>query len=234
MKKLKLCLLSFFWMASCLGSEKPISDEITSSVPCKEEFAGSAENTNGDENIEPVSTDKTRTDQVFLEEKAAYFHPVNGKIRDIYASGMGLYGFELSFPTWRYIYGWASGSYMSHVGHSIGEHSRTRVQLVPLGIGIKFVYTVSCFDLYAGIGGLGTYFHTKDQSHFVISSTSKWAAGGIAKVGIFIHPAKSFFIDLFGDYSYMKFDFHNGNKKVVRHNVDFSGWSVGGGLGWLF
>jgi hypothetical protein len=63
---------------------------------------------------------------------------------------------------------------------------------------------------------------------------SKWAAGGVGKLGLFIRPTQGFFIDIFGDYSYMKFDFHGGSKKVVRHNVDFSGWSVGGGIGWAF
>jgi predicted HicB family RNase H-like nuclease len=175
-----------------------------------------------------------RTHFVFLEEKVSYFSPLSKKIRNIYAKGMGQYGFELTFPAWRFIYGWTSGSYLSKVGHTSYSDSRTKVQLVPLGIGLKFVYTVKCVDLYAGLGGLGTYFHTRDQSPHVIQSMSKWAAGGIGKLGLFIRPTQGFFIDIFGDYSYMKFDFHGGSKKVVLHNVDFSGWSVGGGIGWTF
>jgi hypothetical protein len=176
---------------------------------------------------------KKRTHHVFLEEKASYFSPISHKVRDIYAKGMGMYGFELTVPIWDFIYGWTSGSYLSKVGHSIGDHSRTRVKLIPLGIGLKFMYTVDCIDFYAGVGGLGTYFHTNDQSPFVIRSTTKWAAGGIGKLGLFIRPTKVFFIDIFGDYSYMNFKFHS-SKKVVRHNVNFSGWSVGGGIGWAF
>jgi hypothetical protein len=223
--KLMLCSLSFFCMASCLGDIAPDETGANETNPV----------------IEPVEQDeaccctvKEYQHAIFLEEKASYFVPVNSKMRDIYAKGMGLYGFELSFPAWRYIYGWASGSYLTETGHSIGSNSRTRVTLVPLGIGVKFLYTVDWVDFYAGIGGLGAYLHTHDHSPFVIKSTSKWTPGGIIKIGAFIRPTECFFIDLFGDYSYMKFNFHGGSKKVVRHDVDFSGWSFGSGIGWLF
>ncbi len=261
MNKLTLCSLSFFWLASGLSADEGASEEPyvpykgkyalreERERPCDEESAeekASAEKPyvaykgkyalRAKEKKKPVQNQaaKKRTHHVYLEEKASYFSPISHKVRDIYAKGMGMYGFELSFPIWNFIYGWTSGSYLSKVGHSIGDHSRTRVKLIPLGIGLKFMYTVDCIDFYAGVGGLGTYFHTNDQSPFVIRSTSKWAAGGIGKLGLFIRPTKVFFIDLFGDYSYMNFNFHGSSKKVVRHNVNFSGWSVGGGIGWAF
>ena len=47
-------------------------------------------------------------------------------------------------------------------------------------------------------------------------------------------PVENFLIDLFADYSYMKFNFHTTQGKVVRTSANFSGWSLGLSIGYAF
>ena len=79
-----------------------------------------------------------KTDYVaFLEAKCAYFRPTDSKIRHLYAQGMPLGGIEASVKVCRFLYPWVSASYLSQVGHTANYHSRTQVQLVPIGFGLK-------------------------------------------------------------------------------------------------
>lgn len=170
-----------------------------------------------------------------LEAKAAYFFFTDSRIRDIFSTGTGIYGLEVSYQAWNWLYGWASGSFLTKEGHSTAAHHRTHVTLVPLALGLKFVHSFNCFDFYAGLGALYSYFHTKDHSPYVIPSTSKWGWGGTAKVGLLFYPYKCLFIDIFSDYSYMKFDVHKHSERTIySHDPNFSGVSIGGGIGWQF
>ena len=170
----------------------------------------------------------------FVEAKAAYFLPTDDKFRKIYSGG-GIYGGEISCQAYKGLYGWASGSYFYKSGHSIGEHNATRITMVPLGLGLKYLYRISFADLYLGAGVLGTYVHMKDSSHYVVHEHSKWGVGGIIKGGAILNVNKHFFVDLFTDYSFMNVNFHNThNGTVARHNADLSGWSIGTGIGYRF
>ena len=166
-----------------------------------------------------------------LEGKASYFSPTDAKVRKIYTQGTGLYGIESSVQAWRWLYPWISGSILSVNGHSEHFHHRTNAILVPLGAGLKFLHNFTHANIYLGLGALYSYLHMHDHSHYVISSSSQWTWGGIAKLGICVFPTNALFIDFFADYSYMKFPFHDGHGKVYRSDVNFSGWSSGAGIG---
>lgn len=171
---------------------------------------------------------------MFAEAKAAYFLPIDSKFRKIY-SDRSIYGAEYSCQAWQGLYGWASGSYYSSWGTSIGLKHRTHIYFIPVALGLKYLYRFKRVDLYVGAGAMGTYLHIKDYSRFVIPTSCKWGFGGIAKAGLIVNLPKAFFIDFFSDYSYMKVDFHNTDHgKVQRHSADLSGWSIGGSIGYRF
>lgn len=109
---------------------------------------------------------------VLAEAKVAYFYPTNHRFRKIYSNGGAIYGVEVSCQTWRGLYAWTSGSFFTKSGSSIGEKDYTRVTLVPLALGLKYLFPVGCSDLYIGAGILSTYLHTHDHSHFVIRNVS--------------------------------------------------------------
>ena len=77
--------------------------------------------------------------------------------------------------------------------------------------------------------------HVKNSSPYLIRSQAKWGVGGICTVEAMIHLSESFFIDIFGDYSFVKINFRNTNQgKVVPKAADLSGFSLGGGIGYRF
>ncbi len=171
---------------------------------------------------------------VLLEAQAAYYHPTNHEFREIY-SGSGIYGLELSVQSWRGLYPWVSGSVFSKTGHSIGLENRTNITFVPIGIGLKYLWKVHFVDLYLGAGVLPTYLHIHDHSAYVVKKRSKWGCGGIAKVGAIFNLPKSFFIDVFTDYSYIKISNHDSRHGTVHpHSANLSGFSFGGGVGYRF
>lgn len=169
-----------------------------------------------------------------VEAKIAYFRPTDSKIRRIYDRGIPMGGLEGSVQAWRWLYPWASVSYLQQIGHTQTLHNRTQVQLVPIGFGLKFLWDFKPLSVYAGAGPLISYVRMKDYSPYVSPTSSKWAWGGVGKVGLIFFPVKHFSVDIFADYSYMKFDFGNSGGNVIRTDANFSGWSFGGALGVAF
>lgn len=172
------------------------------------------------------------------EARVAYFYPTNHRFREIYGHGGALYSAELNFSTCYNFYGWLGAGYFTKSGESIGEKNHTRIQFVPLSLGLKYLFCFPCypsFRPYLGAGLLVTYLHMHDDSPFVIEKISKWGVGGIAKLGLIYNFWNCFFIDLFTDYSYTKIDFRKTrHHKVSRHDANISGFSFGGGLGYWF
>lgn len=179
-----------------------------------------------------AAADACATD-FFAEAKAAYFRPTSDKFRDVYGSG-GIYGLEASCQFWKPLYAWASADYFHKRGRSIGSGggSSTKVTLVPLAFGAKYLIPYKWVDFYLGIGPTFTYIHFTDNAPGVIRHSSKWGYGGMAKAGALLNFKKHFFFDLFTDYSYLKARFSNTSEgKVLRPHMDLSHWSIGLGVG---
>ena len=169
------------------------------------------------------------------EVKAGYFYPTGDTFRKIYSGG-GIYGGELSMPICDPLDVWISGSYFTRKGSSINLHHHTRIDLIPLAIGLKYYVPWNCIDFYVGAGFQYTHLKTYDDSPFVIHEVEKWwFPGGIAKVGAIIDLECNWFLDFFIDYSFLKMDFHKTHHgRVERHKADLSGWTFGVGLGYNF
>lgn len=172
-------------------------------------------------------------EDILIEAKGAYYRPSDHKFRHIY-SDSGIYGIEASYQAWNQLYAWSSVSCFYKSGHSIGQHHSTAITFVPFGIGLKYLFPINSVDLYVGAGLLGTYAHINNHSRYVSHSQHKWAPGGIVKVGALVNLTPRYFIDFFSDYSFIKMDFPKGDKRVIRHEADLSGWSVGLGVGYRF
>lgn len=174
-----------------------------------------------------------------LECKGAYFRPTNERFKNIFGKGAGLFNAELTFDIgenecW---YGFASVGYMSKVGRSIGLDTPTKVQIVPLAVGLKCLAPFDYGNWYVGIGFQPTHLHTSNDSPFV-ANTSKWGLGGITKLGVFFDMSCNFFIDVFFDYSFVKIgqekDLQAPAGAVVPLKATISGAIFGAGLGYRF
>jgi outer membrane protein len=169
--------------------------------------------------------------EYLLEGKISYFRPTDRITREIMGSG-ALYGIEGTFQAYDWLYPWISVSIFPKKGHSIGDHNKTDIYFIPIGIGLKAIATWrSKFRPYVGIGMLPTYLHTHDHST-VVSSRHKWGFGGIFKGGCLI-DINRFFIDLFADYTLLSIDFSNTDRTIGR-KANLDGFSIGGGIGYRF
>lgn len=169
----------------------------------------------------------------FLPEvKAAYFYPLDSRTRDIYSDG-AVYGLELNMESCWCIYPWISGQYFCVDGRSIGEDDKTTLRLVPLGIGLKYMFCCeSCWRPYVGLGFGATYLHTKDDSNFVKRTRSKWGYGLIVKGGSYFYFSDCWFFDIFIDYTWMKLSFSGSTDPfIIGKKADISNIAVGGGIG---
>lgn len=175
---------------------------------------------------------------VLLEFKAAYFLPTNSCVRHIYGKGSILYGPEITFQlcenkNW---YGFASVDFLSKKGHSLGLCNRTKMSIVPLGIGVKYFVPFCHGDFYIGLGFQPIHLKTLNCSTHAIHKTSKWGFGGIAKIGANFNLPCHFFMDLFFDYSFTRIgrDKCSVSPFLVPLKVNMSGAIFGIGLGYNF
>lgn len=181
-----------------------------------------------------ASTVSALSADTLLEAKGAYFSPTDYRFRKIYSGG-GQYGAEITHSFWcpnLYLFGSVDNFYKK--GSSIGASNDTSITLVPIALGLKYFYPIKCFDVYAGLGIVGTYMHTKDIAEPLRRNTKRWGVGGIAKAGVIYDVGCNIFLDLFTSYTYTEINFHNHGSLVRRHNANLSGWAIGAGIGYRF
>ena len=172
---------------------------------------------------------------VLLEANAAYFRPTDNAFREIYSGG-GIYGLEASAKVWRGLYPWLSVRYFGQSGRITGSQSRTTIHLVPIGVGLKYLFPVhDRLNVFIGAGVLPTYLHIHDKSPFFIKKVTKWGVGGTVKGGAIFNVTDLIFIDIFSDYLFVKMHFDKTDDGAIeRRPANITGFSIGGGIGIRF
>lgn len=177
-----------------------------------------------------------------VEMKGAYFWATNSDFKDIYGRGGLLYGPEATVQLWndQNWYAFTSLDYLHKKGDSVGLCDPTKLTLIPIALGLKYLVPLSddTFYFYLGAGLEWVYARTKNCSEFVVTTQSNWGLGGIAKAGAFYHMGCNFLIDIFGAYSYAKVGSdtcwcENGNG-LQSQKANVSGAILGAGLVYAF
>lgn len=180
-----------------------------------------------------------------IEGGASYFLPQSDTLRDIYGGGGVNYHMTLSHRVSKHVDLWAGFNYFDKDGHSLGAHQRTNIKIIPVNLGIKYLFPV-CFehvnlgfcnienfqiDFYIN-GALKYYFlRIHDHSSFVIRHSNQDGFGVVFGVGSYVYFYKNMFLNLLIDYSSKQFvDFHY-RRHTQGHSIDISGWDFGGGIG---
>ena len=166
------------------------------------------------------------------ELRAAVFHPTSSKFRKIYSEWEADYQMEVGK---RFTMNWSSFfnvSWLCKHGHSLKFKDGTRINVLPVSLGIKGSYCINPFwEVYGGVGATYTFLHIWDDSHFVKKNTKKQSYGLITKIGAQHTLCNGIFIDFFADYLYLPFHFAHAHK-VKGHFVDVGGWKFGLGIGY--
>jgi outer membrane protein W len=173
-----------------------------------------------------------------IEGRASAYFPFNNKVRRIYSSTWGFYEGEINIPLWCGFDGYFSAGYLENTGSSLGLRNKTKLQMVPLTLGLKYFYEITpSFDLYLGVGAVYSILNIRDHSPYVHQHISKNSAGVTAKLGGVYFFWNNWFVDASVDYIYQNFRFkhsHSEEHYVERHNLDMSGIKVGAGIGLAF
>lgn len=170
------------------------------------------------------------------ELRAGYFYPTSNLLRKIYHYG-GVEGEIESTGAidedWQ---GWGNVGYFARKGRSLGLGDKTRVSIVPISAGVKYLlWPCECIRPYVGAGIAYTYLNTWDDSDFVRRHVKKGTIGFVIKSGAYVDLSCNFFLDCFLDYYYQRMNFHSDpDAGVQRHSVDVGGFKAGVGLGYAF
>jgi len=183
----------------------------------------------------PAEKPKRSPKEVLLELRGAYYYPTSDLFRDIY-KGAGMGSVELSVQAGKGFYPWLSFSYIGASGVSTDEHEKTRIYMLPIGLGLKYIFLRDRrLRPYLGLGMVVAYSHLFNDTDLIDRIQTDWSIGGIAKVGALAFATRRLFFDLFIDYTYLKANYGSSNGDGVFSNkVNLSGLAFGGGIGIRF
>jgi len=99
----------------------------------------------------------TAADGPSLMIRAGLFGPSDAGFRAIYGAG-AVWGLEVSKTLGRHIEPWLSADLLTKHGHMVPTGERTRIWLVPVAAGLRYVTRVGRFDLYGGAGAVWHWF----------------------------------------------------------------------------
>jgi opacity protein-like surface antigen len=172
---------------------------------------------------------------VYVEGRAAYTHPTGNRFNKIYHDA-AYYGGEITVPVWEGFSLWTGAGYFSSNGKSYPLHNSTRVQVVPVDLGVKYMIPWGCFiKPYVGAGVEWNYVNTNDHSNFVKRHINKWGIGGIFRAGGLVDLPYNLFADVFVEYSICHVTNHNNfHNRVVPHNARVDNVRAGVGIGYKF
>ncbi len=173
-----------------------------------------------------------------IEGRIAYYKPSSKRVQEIYSNGWADYQVEVSkdfFCNWRV---WAGVSGFSKKGHSIGFNDPTRIQMIPVSLGVKYMYSLTpCTKIYLGGAGCYSFLKIRDHSDYVHQHIRKEEFGGLIQAGAYYYFSRCLYADVFVDYLFQHFHFshsHDSYYYVKRNSLDMSGFKVGAGIGCTF
>lgn len=168
-----------------------------------------------------------------VELRGGYFYPTSQLLRKIYHRGGAEGELELSrnfcphcYPNWQI---WGNVNYFARKGRSCGLHNKTRIHIVPISAGLKYVFIPHCrLRPYLGMGASYSFMHVRNKTNDVKRHSNKQGFGFVVKAGIYYDLPYNFIIDLFFDYYYQRVHFHSSGTR------NLGGLRTGIGLGYQF
>jgi hypothetical protein len=175
---------------------------------------------------------KANSDLYMAEFSAAYFYPVGKEFRSFYDGGV-IWGLEFDYKVHKYLYVWNEADFFSKKGKDcLGK--TLKLLVVPLSVGLKWVYPESGWRPYLGVGLEASYFSEKTKDRCLIHSLHMWDLGVRFKSGMLFLFKELYFVNLFADYSLRKVLHRTEHDSVVLKNPNVDNCSFGGAFGVSF
>jgi len=182
----------------------------------------------------------------FIEANFRYFQPSSCILQEIY--GKNWIDYQVKFSAslmprkdfWRGLHAWFAINYAGKSGRSINGGEKTKIQLVPLSFGLRFVGDLGiangCTQYYFGTGLKYYFMEINNTSQFVEPCISRSSLGGVAEAGLYFLVGEHIAFNLMLDYSFIRFSCPKKSciENVQRFPLKASGIAVGGGIGLRF
>jgi len=162
------------------------------------------------------------TADVLIKVQAGYFFPMDKDFREIYGGGIR-YGLEMSRAVSKHVEVWLEGGYFSKIGELSFTKDRTRVRIVPLGGGMRYVFSV---DKWSFCAGAGLSYYTFRESN-LIGKVNAGKMGLIAHLGSRLAVGGKTLVDLHLGYSRCEME-------PLELTFDVGGFEAGIGVGYRF
>lgn len=176
------------------------------------------------------------SDKIILEARASYFRPFSKTVRHLFHNGGVDYALEATFPVYRGLNIWGAVDYFSRSGTMLGINRSVHLTIVPITLGLKYIYSFNrYYGLYAGAGGKYYFVEAVNRVYPMYHTTHRNGFGGVVEIGNLICVTKHFVIDVFGSASFKAVDGPDHlPPNASSFRIDVGGWNVGGGLGYKF
>jgi len=195
---------------------------------------------------EPLSEEDIKPKSFMVETNFRYFRPGSCVLQDIYGKSWIDYQVKVSgslMPNkefWSRLYTWFAINYTGNSGKSINGLEPTKIQLVPISFGFRFVEPIHASDgiaeVYLGAGLKYYFLEIQNKTLFAEQCISKNKLGGVVEGGVYFLAGENVAFNIMFDYSFVRFSCP---KSICIQNVQpfalkGSGLSVGGGIGFRF
>jgi hypothetical protein len=124
---------------------------------------------------------------------------------------------------WKNLELWVGASFFSKKGELSFTGEETKVRIIPIGGGVKYISSVGGINYYSGIG-INYYLYKETNP---IGDASKGGFGILGMIGSFMKVTRGLIIDLYIDYSYCKM-------KPADYRINIGGFEAGIGIGYEF
>ncbi len=172
---------------------------------------------------------------LLLEVKAGYYWFADSKMRAVYNNGGIDVQVALSGRVWSFLHVYGAVEYIGKNGSSLNAHQSTKIQIVPLSLGLKPTFKVADqLDLYFNIGPRYFFVHQHNYSNYVDQNVNENGLGGFIGTGLYVHLNKRLILDGYAEYSYFERKYNSFETNVTGHSINLGGLAVGGGLGYSF
>ena len=158
----------------------------------------------------------------YIKAGVNYFSPPEQRFKDVYGNGMTYTG-EIGIGVWKGLKLWIGGGYFTKKGELFFTKEKTKVQIFPIGGGIKYFLTKGRAYLYTG---MGLYYYQFKETN-PIGDVSKGGLGYVGQIGVFVKFIGRLIIDFNLDYSYCRM-------RPVERSINIGGFQAGIKLGCEF
>jgi len=220
---------------SSLKENAEQSDEIVDPI-CNENKESTEQS---DEIVDPTrneNLEKKNFNSIIIEFRASYFRPFSKTSRKLIHGGGGVdYGLATTIPVWKGLNIWGGVDYFAKGGTMIGINRSVHITMVPITLGLKYIYYFNRFyGLYAGAAGKYYFVEVINRVHPMYKTTHRNGLGSVVEVGNVI-CIQSFVIDVFSSWSFKTIDGpHQLPPNATSSHINVGGWNIGMGVGYKF